>query len=305
MNEPKGETTIAATPNKSLQTAGADAMVQRNIGEVQVAVMMAKKFPRNKIEAKEKLITDCCREGLAQVSMYTYARGGTNIKGPSIRLAEAAKNAWGNMQSGWREITRTIVGGVGMSEIEVFAWDTENNTRSSVTFTVNHWRDTKQGGYAIKEERDIYELCANQAARRERACILKMIDGDMIEAAVEQCEITLTTKVKVTPERIGTMVKAFLDNYGITQEQIEARVQRRIDAINAPLMISLTNIYNSLKDGMSKPQDWFEAKPEEAGKEPPKKGAEAVKEALNKKQTKQDAPPQKDNNLFDDPDYKP
>ena len=113
---------VAASPRRELQTASADAIVQRTLGEVQVAVMMAKRFPRNKIEAKEKLITDCCRESLAKVSMYSYARGGTNITGPSIRLAEAAKNAWGNMQSGWREISRTTVQGVGVSEIETFAW---------------------------------------------------------------------------------------------------------------------------------------------------------------------------------------
>lgn len=283
MNEP--DTIVAAAPRRELQTAAADAIVQRTLGEVQVAVMMAKRFPRDKIEAKEKLVNDCCRESLAKVSMYSYARGGTNITGPSIRLAEAAKNAWGNMQSGWREISRSMVQGLGMSEIECFAWDAENNTRASVTFTVKHWRDTKQGGYAIKEERDIYELCANQAARRERACILKMIDGDMIEAAIAQCNTTLETKVQVTPERITSMLKAFLDEYGVTQEQVEKRIQRRVDAINPPLLISLTKIYNSMKDGMSKAGDWFEAE-EKPDPEKPTKGAEAVKEKLKEKKAK-------------------
>lgn len=233
--------------------ASADAVVQRTLAEVQVAVMMAKTFPRDKITAKERLVNDCCREKLAEEATYVFSRGGTEVSGPSIRLAESAKNAWGNMQSGWRELSRNN----GISEMEVFAWDVENNTKEIITFTVKHWRDTKQGGYALKDERDIYELCASQAKRRERACILNLIDGDIIDAAMIQVDETLTTKFQVTPDDIKDIIKAF-EKFGVTKEQIEKRIQRRLDALNPPLMISLNKIHNSIKDGMSKPDDWFD-----------------------------------------------
>lgn len=283
---------IATTPRNNLATqmAGTQALVQRSLAEVQVAVMMAKQFPRDVISVKENLMIDCCRPELAEKAMYSYAKGGTNITGPSIRLAEAAERAWGNMQSGWRELSRTTVAGVGQSEIEAFCWDTETNTRSSVTFTVRHWRDTKQGGYALKEERDIYELCANQASRRKRACILQRIDGGIIADAIKQCETTMTTKVQATPERIASMAKMFLDEYGITQAQIEKRIQRRMEAINPPLMISLTKIYNSLKEGMSKAQDWFEPEVEtEDEAEEAKTKTQKVKDKLNKQKKAEDA----------------
>lgn len=288
MNDTKEDSNmgaVATVPKNQFALAGANALMQRTLAEVRVAVMMAKEFPRDKILAKEKLMNDCCREDLAAVSMYSYSRGGTEITGPSIRLAESAKNAWGNMQSGWRELSRSTLNGVGISEVEAFAWDCENNTRSSVSFTVKHWRDTKQGGYALKEERDIYELCANQAARRERACILKIIDGDMIEAAVTQCHATLNSKVQVTPERIASMVKMFAE-YNVTKEQLEKRVQRRLDTINGPVMISLTKIYNSMRDGMSKAADWFEI--EEKKTDDAKTGTktEQVKEKLKKEKAK-------------------
>ena len=266
--------------NQLGQTAGAQALVQRTLAEVQVAVMMAKQFPRDKIIAKEKLLNDCCREGLASAAMYSYARGGTEITGASIRLAEAAKNAWGNMQSGWRVLSRTNVGGIETSEIEAYAWDSENNTRESVTFSVRHWRDTKKGGYALTDERDIYELCANNASRRVRACILKMIDKDVIEDALQQCQLTLNNKVQITPEKIQQMVKMFED-VGVSKKQIENRVQRRVDAINGILLHSLGKIYNSIKDGMSEPKEWFDGV--EADTEEEKKGNEKLKEVLQKK----------------------
>lgn len=284
---------VAASPrNVSAQTANANAVVQRTLGEVQVAVMMAKQFPRDKIECKEKLVNACCSEGLAALAVYSYARGGTEITGATIRLAEAAKRAWGNMQSGWREISRSRGSdGVGISEVEAFAWDTENNTRESTTITVRHWRDTKKGGYALTDERDIKELLANQSKRLERGCILNSIDGDLIEAALEQVKTTLTTQVKVTPERISGLLAAFAE-YGVSQAQIEKRIQRRIDAINPALIISLTKIFNSMKDGMSVAADWFE--PEEAGadddkKEPAKGGNAKLKEKLGKKDREETA----------------
>ena len=270
--------------------AGATALVQRTLGEVQVAVMMAKQFPRDKIVAQEKLLNDCCRVGLAAVAMYSYSKGGTDITGPSIRLAEAAKTAWGNMQSGWREVSRSIVNGVGVSEVEAFAWDTENNTRQSVLFNVKHWRDKRGGkGYPLNDEREIYELCANQAARRERACILKTIDGDIIEAALNQCNVTLHTKVEATPEKIASMVKMF-EAFGVTKAQIEKRVQCRVEAINPAKLIGLGKIHISIKDGMSTPADWFEAEPEEEKPDADKKvtATQKAKDALKKDAPKAD-----------------
>lgn len=278
-NNSAGNLSVVSRPSVPVMNASGQALMQRTLAEVQIAVMMAKQFPRDKIICRDKLLNDCCREDLAKVAMYSYARGGSEITGPSIRLAEAAKNAWGNMQSGWRELTRGITpDGKGFSEIEAFAWDAENNTRESLVFTVLHWRDKKGGqGYPLKDERDIYELCANQAARRERACILKSIDGDMIEIAIKQCTLTLHTKVQATPEKIAEMLKMF-EELGVTKEQIEKRIQRRMDAINAPLLISLGKIYNSVKNGMSKTEEWFE----QEGAEEKKSGTDALKDKLKK-----------------------
>lgn len=283
-----GNLSVVSSPRMPAMNASGQALMQRTLAEVQIAVMMAKQFPRDKIICRDKLLNDCCREDLARVAMYIYARGGTEITGPSIRLAEAAKNAWGNMQSGWRELTRGITpDGKGFSEIEAFAWDAENNTRESLVFTVLHWRDKKGGqGYPLKDERDIYELCANQAARRERACILKSIDGDMIEIAIKQCTLTLHTKVQATPEKIAEMLKMF-EELGVTKEQIEKRIQRRMDAINAPLLISLGKIYNSVKNGMSGTDEWFE---KEGAEENKKSGNQNLKDKLKKQDEPESKP---------------
>lgn len=225
----------------------------REMAEALASVQMAKAFPRDVVAARDRIINACTRPTLAQVACYTYARGGTEVTGPSIRLAEALAQNWGNMQFGIRELEQRN----GESTCEAFAWDIETNTRQVKVFQVPHIRHTKKGDTVLTDPRDIYELIANNGARRLRACILGVIPGDVIDEAVAQCDITLKTKFEVTAERIKQMLDKFAQ-YGVTKEQVEVRIQRRIESMTAAQMAGLGKIYNSIKDGMSKPEDWFE-----------------------------------------------
>jgi hypothetical protein len=232
----------------------AEATAQREIAEVQAAMIIAKRFPRNQAKATDRIMVACQRPSLAEGALYTYAKGGTDITGPSIRLAEAIAQQWGNLQFGIRELEQRL----GESTVEAYAWDLETNTRQTKTFQVKHIRRTRaKGNYALEDPRDIYEMVANQGARRLRACILGVIPGDVVEAAQNQCEATLKAKADISPEAVKKMVEVF-EPYGVTQEMIEARIQRKLDSITPAQIISLRKVYNSLKDGMSKPGDWFE-----------------------------------------------
>lgn len=239
-------------------TEGQNALVQsgsqREIQEVQAAMVIAKKFPRDSMRAMERIINACTRPTLAQSALYSYPRGGQEVTGPSIRLAEAMAQEWGNIQFGIRELSAEN----GSSTVEAFAWDMETNTRQVKVFQVGHQRYSNNKGLVkLTDPRDIYEIIANQGARRLRACILGVIPGDVTEAAVQQCEVTQASTVEVTPETIKKLIEAF-DGYGVSQELIEKKIGRRADAINAPQILNLRKIYQSMKDGMSKPSDWFD-----------------------------------------------
>lgn len=242
---------VATQPKQS--QALVDIEQHRAMAEVQSAIVLAKKFPRNQIEAMDRILTACQRPALAEQALYTYARGGTDISGPSIRMAEAIAQNWGNVQFGIKELEQRN----GESTVEAFCWDMETNVRQVKTFQVKHERHTKKGSYKLEDPRDIYELAANQGARRLRACILGIIPGDVIESAVTQCESTLKAKADTSPEALKKLVDTFAA-HSVTKEQIEKRIQRRLDTITPAQLIQLRKIYNSLKDGMSSVADWFE-----------------------------------------------
>jgi hypothetical protein len=250
------ENQFAITPQGSALQAVEQS---RAVAEVFASISMAKKFPRDERRAVDKILQACTRQALAEGALYAYAKGGNEISGPSIRLAETLACQWGNIEFGWREIGRGYgQDQVPFSEIEAFCWDLENIVRRSLKFVVKHWRDTKGGGYLIRDEREIYELCANMAARRMRACILNVIPRDVSDAAVEQIETTLATKFEITPDFLLKTVETFA-KFGVTKKMLETRMQRNLEAMTPALFQQLVKIKNSLRDGMSDVSDWFES----------------------------------------------
>ena len=250
-------------------SAGSRQNQSRELAETQTKYLMAERFPRNEVAAMDRILNAFSRPTLAEKAAYQFARGGSDIAGPSIRAAEAIAQQWGNMDSGWRELQRgTDATGVPFSEVEAFCVDLQSRNSKRLQFIVRHWRDTKKGGYKLTDERDIYELCANQAQRRLRACILASVPGDVTEAAMQQAEVTLKSKADTSPEAMLKMVEAF-SHFGVTREHIEKRIQRRLDAITPAQVVSLKRIYASLRDDMSAPADWFEIGDADGAPPPP------------------------------------
>ena len=262
---------------RSLTQASAGAMQNqsRELAETQTKYLMAQRFPRDVVANMDRILNAFTRPTLAEKAQYQFARGGNAIVGPSIRAAEAIAQQWGNMEQGFREVQRGIdAKGIPFSEVEAYCVDLETRSSKRLQFIVPHWRDTKAGGYKLKDERDIYELMANQAQRRVRACILAMVPGDVSEAAMAQAEVTLKAKADTSPDGIQKLLDAFAD-LGVTKENIEKRIQRRADVIQPAQIVSLKRIYASLRDDMSEPADWFDI-PKEA---PKAEGLEAVRAA--------------------------
>lgn len=229
------------------------SITSRAEAEVQASYVVAKRFPRSENESFLRIIESCKRPFLAEQAMYAYPRGGKLVTGPSIRLAESMAQAWGNLDCGIKEISQCN----GVSIAEAYAIDLQTNTRVAKIFHVPHIRDTKKGAVRLTESRDIYELVANQGARRLRACVLGILPGDVVEAAVNQCKKTLGGGDVPLSDRIRAMVTRF-DEVGVKIEHLEKRLCHKLEATTAEELVTLTGVYKSIKDGFGKREDFFE-----------------------------------------------
>lgn len=227
----------------------------RAIAEAQGKLVIAKRFPRNEVEAYAKAMEACQRPSMAAKAFYSFPRGGQTVAGPTIRFAEELARCWGNIDYGIKELSQDE----GKSEMQAYAWDLETNAQSVQNFTNPHQREQGKKMVALTSQRDIYENNANMATRRLRSRILAILPSWFVEDAIEECKKTLAGK-NDTPliDRVKKMVVQFA-KIGVTQDQIEKRLKRKVDTMNADDFTEFIGIYNAIKQGESKIADWFEA----------------------------------------------
>lgn len=242
-------------PQSEQQSVLAQASASREMEEVKGQIFMAKTYPRNVFDAERRIMDSCKRPSLAGAAMYSYPRGGTKVTGPSIRLAEVLAQNWGNLSFGIKELEQRE----GESMAMAYCWDQETNVRQEKIFVVKHAIGTKKGLKQLSDPRDIYEKVANDGARRLRACILGIIPGDIVDLAVEECTKTLAGENKgPLKDRIANALNLFKNTYGVTQEMIEMKFGYNANSFSEFDLVELVKIHNSLKDGVSKIEDWFD-----------------------------------------------
>lgn len=240
----------------------------RAIAEAQGKLVIAKRFPRDEVTAYAKAMEACQRPSMAEKAFYSFPRGGQTVEGPTIRFAEELARCWGNIDYGIKELSQDD----GKSEMQAYAWDLETNAQSVQNFTNLHQREVGKKMQALTSLRDIYENNANMATRRLRARILAILPSWFVEDAIAECKKTLTGN-NDTPliDRVKKMIVQFA-KLGVTKEQIETRLKRKVDTMTADDFVEYTGIFNAIKQGESKVAEWFDAPTE----------ATALTDALNK-----------------------
>ncbi|MDF2563762.1 MAG: hypothetical protein K0Q53_157 [Massilibacillus sp.] len=243
----------------AIKPVNTEAVISRQAQEVQAAMVVAKRFPRDENEAYARIMQSCKRKSLAEQAEYEFPRGGQKVIGPSIRLAETLARNWGNLDYGIVELEQRN----GESTMMAYAWDLETNTRQTKVFAVRHERKAKGKINSLDDPRDIYELVANNGSRRVRACILGIIPGDIVDAAVDQCRSTLRNgNSEPLNDRIRKMIVAFDEKFQVSKEMLEKYIGCEDTAFSENDVLRLGKVFNSLKDGMAKREDVFNiAKP--------------------------------------------
>ena len=230
----------------------------RAIAEAQGKLVIAKRFPRDEVSAYAKAMEACQRPSMAEKAFYSFPRGNQTVEGPTIRFAEELARCWGNIDYGIKELSQDD----GKSEMQAYAWDLETNAQSVQNFTNLHQREVGKKMQVLTSLRDIYENNANMATRRLRSRILAILPSWFVEDCIAECKKTLAGQ-NDTPliDRVKKMIIQFA-KLGVTQEQIEKRLKKKVDSMNADDFVEYVGIYNAIKQGESKIAEWFETEKE-------------------------------------------
>ncbi len=233
----------------------------RAIAEAQGKLVIAKRFPRDEIQAYAKAMEACQRPTMAEKAFYSFPRGGQTVEGPTIRFAEELARCWGNIDYGIKELSQDD----GKSEMQAYAWDLETNAQSVQNFTNPHQRENKGKMVSLTSQRDIYENNANMATRRLRSRILAILPSWFVEDAIAECKKTIAGGSDIPLiDRVKKMVVTF-SKLGVSQEQLEKRLKRKIDTMTVDDLTDYIGIFNAIKNGESKASEWFETETEATG----------------------------------------
>jgi len=265
---------LTATGTKDVFATSATAKAQY---EIQGAMILAKKFPRNQAQCYSEAMKSMARQKMAERACYSYPRGATTVSGPSTYLARELARVWGNMRSGFdvSEMTDERI------TIDGWAWDLETNTRSSCPASFRPLVQRKvrgQDGLATTkwvqpDERDLRELINKHGAIAQRNAILQIIPEWLKDEAVEESKKTLKSAAAGElranrDDAIRKLVAAF-DKLGVTNEMLERRLGHDTALITEDELVDLRQIWTTLNDGQAKRDEYFSfAEPEAEDKQP-------------------------------------
>lgn len=230
--------------------------------EIQSAIIIARKFPRNEDACFQKLMRSCQRTAFAEDVAYRFPRGQKKdengrwvqniISGPSVYLAREGARIWGNIRFGLEivaddEDQRTIRG---------WAWDLETNVKTSADDTFAKLiqrknKETKVTEWVVPDERDLRELTNRRAAFLVRNCLLQLLPSDLVDDALATAAQALEKAAIQDPDAARKRLVAAFDQINIPVEQLEAYLGHKIRTCSPTEIANLRQIWKSISDGQS------------------------------------------------------
>lgn len=301
-----GGTTVAR------ENHATQALVAKARADIEARWTMALHRPRNLDQVRMVLLKECRRPGFAESAIYRKPVG-DGVEGLSIRFAEAAARAFGNIAM---EVTQ-IYDDEQTRVVRVSATDLESNVTwpQDVTIsktverrhvrpgqvTVGHRTNSLgQTVYLVTATDD--ELLNKQNAlvsKALRTCILRIIPGNLQDEAYEVCNAILADKSAKDPDAARNAVCDAFAGLGVQPTDLTEWLGHDLGAASPAEIERLRRLYVAIRDGETTWADTMSARGEQTGKatrqEPQDvRGAAGVKDALRKRQrapeTKPEAP---------------
>lgn len=231
------------------------SLTQGAAGELEAQVLLARRFPRDLVTVTDAITADCGNFAIAESALYSFPRGREKITGASIRLAELLARHYGNVTYGSRQLSPDK-SPAASTRVECYCWDLQNNVKASRVYDIAHLRATSQGNRVVASTRDVTELVLSQASRLLRGVILSVIPSQLTTLALDHVKTTLAQGDAADGQVIGKLTAAFAQ-FGVSPADLERALKFPLDQLHSAQIAWLRGVYQSLRDGLTTPADWF------------------------------------------------
>lgn len=263
--------TVTGTTSMAIRETASVAVAAQADAAVKARYAMAVARPRNMDLARTKLMAECKRTGFAETAIYSKpVGGGKTARGPSIRFAEAAARALGNIlpeaMSLFDDDGKRIVR-LSVTDLEAnVTWSRDIVIEKTVERSNSKGREilgtrTNTSGapvYLVRATED--ELATKEAAEMSkvlRTLLLRLVPDDIVEDCARQIKDTLSSDATKDPAQARKrLVDAFAD-VGVYADQLAAYIGHDLAALQPAELQSLREIHSAIKDGQARWSDYW------------------------------------------------
>lgn len=257
-------------------TAGV-AAATRARSEIEAAYVMAKRFPRDYDEVRDRVLRACKRPTFADDKSVIYSRpvsGSKSITGAGIRLAEELARSLGNIQAR----TEIVDEDSERLVLRAVAVDLETNMRQEqdVVIVKTIERKTPRKGQTVIGQREnsygdtvyLVEASADEtyvktnamASKALRNVLLRLAPADLVSEALEAIRETRKDQAAKDPDAYR---KKILDGFAllnVTPKQVADYLGHPVAQSSPAELEGLRTVWQSVKTGEATWADLMEAK---------------------------------------------
>lgn len=239
------------------------AAAEQTRAEIECAFVMAYRRPRDLDTARQQMLQNCRRLGFAETACYEKPVAGRTIKGPSIRFAEMAVQAYKNC----RVATKVIYEDDDKRVLHVSVTDLESNLsygkdisiaktverltlKPGMTVISERTNSNGQKTYLIRAtEDDLANKVAAAESKIIRNCGLRLIPGDLIEECIAQVDATIQAGESSDPQAAKKKVLDAFAALGVQPSDLQSFVGHSLGTLSPDEVKKLRRIYTTIKDG--------------------------------------------------------
>lgn len=262
--------------------------------------------PRSWANVRQKLLDECKRKGFAEEAIYSKPVGQEDIKGFSIRFAEAALRCIGNVDC--------FADLIDQDRTQLFyrvgALDLETNASFGGTITISKLIERSRelpgmqlmGRRKNSKGRDVYIYIGTDDDVRNninrnisfarRGAILSLLPADIKDECWTEIERTLRADVDRDPAKARKDVVDGFATLGVTAQELEEYLGHPIDQMKVVEVTELRRVFAGLRTGETQWADVMATRPDRGPKKPAAPPPAANAGAPAPQQQQQNAAPQ-------------
>ena len=284
-----------------VNNAATQALTAKATADINARWMIAIRRPRDLNDVRVALLHECRRPGFARAAIYAVPRGGGQIRGLSIRFAEAAMKAMGNIGCE----AQTLYDSEDDRVVRVTVTDFESNTAWSRDLTISKTKLVKKdpgpgkslgtrinsyGGtnYVVPaSDDDIATKEASAISKSSRTSILRMLPSWLKAEAQEMCERVQQDAAAADPDLERRRVFDAFASLNVKPSWLADWLGHPLDQATPAEIVELQQLYRAIRDGAATPDSAMKARRGDADAKP---GATGIASQVGRPAKKADKP---------------